>query len=285
MCAAETIYVDHQIIVEGRNHELLRSICQADNRRIVISQYNLLEIAQGSDQRRAHRYMELIDDLNPMWARDRLDVQDQEVKSFLWKSYFNVPPQQVTPFSTSMSVVLAYHLRSSVPIIGTAKDWHKTFADKVNIDEPKQDTVRALTVLQGVSKQKWKATDHLAFHGWVFKHTPLCDPENHLMNRSQRLQMADYCVANKVEFLNACPSLTVEDTLTGVRTSDPRRVAEPQDAIDLQHSALALAYCNVFITADRYLYHCAEQTKARLRNLQLASVFKNLSALQAEQHM
>jgi hypothetical protein len=57
----------------------------------------------------------------------------------------------------------------------------------------------------------------------------------------------------------SCPALTAESGLFEARIRDPLRKSSVSDAADLQHSFPALAYCNHFVTEDRFLFRCVQQ--------------------------
>jgi hypothetical protein len=49
----------------------------------------------------------------------------------------------------------------------------------------------------------------------------------------------------------------VENALTTARANDANRYRTESDGLDLQHAAVALAYCDIFYSRDAYQPQCA----------------------------
>jgi len=81
-----------------------------------------------------------------------------------------------------------------------------------------------------------------------------------------------FCWQHKKQFFLGCRCLAVEDALTTARTSDAMRQPTESDGLDLQHVAVALAYCDVFYSRDRYQVQCASLARKALKSVGLSWV-------------
>jgi hypothetical protein len=91
---APTFYLDHQIFAREDNWPKIR--CVLDNQasvRLVCSQWNLIEVANASDEKQRMRRGHFIDSLNPLWILNGRDIQRAEVHPFVWRRYFRASSQ------------------------------------------------------------------------------------------------------------------------------------------------------------------------------------------------
>ncbi len=86
---------------------------------------------------------------------------------------------------------------------------------------------------------------------------------------------------HRKQFLVECRCLAVEDALTTARTSNPGRNPTESDGPDLQHAAVALAYCDLFFSRDGYQTQCATTARNALKAMQLGAVCTRSPSLAA----
>ena len=278
----KTIYIDHNILACEKNWpELSRLFSQNTDLRLAISDWNLLEIICTCDKPQAIRRAELIDSLNPLWIMDRLFIQQHEVKQFIWLNYFNYQAESFCVFTEYLSVLLSHYLGADAPLGCTAKKWVENIHGNMplkDIYSSKNETVRALKTLQNTDTKKKKDSNADVFRTLVFSKVPDRYQENRPIIISEKEKIVKYCYDNKDKFYLDCPAMAVEDKLCDIRTQDHNRKPKESDAVDLQHSVLALAYCDAFITGDGYIFRCVKQAERKLKPLRIAAIYRDIQA-------
>jgi hypothetical protein len=276
----KTLYLDHQYIARETQgqpthwHQLSAMLAANPEWHLAVSECNLLEIASDGDKARARRRAAFIDSLKPAWMMERLDIQKNEVKSFLWKNHFTVNPAPFSVFHEHLSQVTIHHTQ---PIIGeTAASWVAR-VDPTEIDAAKRQTVSSLRTLQAATKQQKQQIDEAVFRAWIGPKIPLRDTAGVLMRRADRDTLAAFCWANRDHFYRECPAMGVEHFVCEARIRDPNRQPAESDAIDLQHTVLGLSYCDVLVT-ERYAYSTAAFARKALTPLPLATLHRNFGA-------
>ena len=273
----KTLYLDHQYIAreaagQPAHWQQLGAMLAANPEwHLAVSECNLLEIASDGDKARAQRRAAFINSLKPAWMMERLDIQKREVEAFLWKNHFLVKPAPFGVFYEHLSQVTIHHAQ---PIIGeTAVSWLARI-NPTEIDGAKRQTVSALRTLQAATKQQKQRIDETVFRAWVEPKIPLRDPDGLVMNKANRDALAGFCWANRDRFYRECPAMGVEHFICEARTRDPNRQPTKSDAIDLQHTALGLSYCDVLVT-ERYAYSTAAYAIKALAPLRLATLHRS----------
>ena len=76
-------------------------------------------------------------------------------------------------------------------------------------------------------------------------------------------EMLVFCQHNMQELLRACPADFAEDALSRGRLFDLRRKPRPSDTADLFHRVAALAYADVFVTAEGWANDQARERRSR----------------------
>ena len=115
--AETTFYIDHSVVAREAWWPYLRRAVSDDGCRIVLSVWNLFEIGAAEDEAQKCARLAFFESLSPLWAVERLGVQRQEVKRFLWKHRYEVQPDDLVVITPSFSVV-NYLLGGPQSIIG-----------------------------------------------------------------------------------------------------------------------------------------------------------------------
>lgn len=76
--------------------------------------------------------------------------------------------------------------------------------------------------------------------------------------------MLVFCHHNQLELLRTCLGVFAEDALSCGRLRDLRRKPKPIDTADLFHSVAALAYADVFVTADGWANERAREAQVAM---------------------
>lgn len=284
----KTIYIDHNILIYLYNDtdqvykHVIDKIIGDDDLTFVFSIWNLIEIVTGNEIDEAIELAALIDSLNPMWLVERLNIEQEEVKRYLLNNYYKLNNQEsFNPIQKHLSEVFYYldprTVRVNDNAVKSVTEWarHPKSMDEINI--VKHNTPDALATIQAARKNKTITRDQQdqidrIFYGNLI---PTYDPDNNPLHKEERTKIQDYLVKNKRELLRASPCLNVEEKLSDFRTRDAKRIPEEQDAIDLQHSVPALAYCDHVISNDGFFSSGAGFVKKHC-NLTALTIHKNL---------
>lgn len=278
MTSERTIYVDHSVVSYEAWWSDLKSVLSSKNLRLVLSIWNLYEIGSASDNAQKERRLTFLESFSPQWIVERRDIQRQEVEGFLWHHRFGVQTKEILAVTPSLSVVASFFTGAQIEIGLTARK----FIGQLDYDllRPlRRLTPDALKVWQAADSVTRKAKEYEIFDAWIRPSIPTRDPDGRALTREQQAELLMFCRQNKAAFLSECRSLAVEDALSAARTGDARRNPGESDGPDLQHAAIALPYCDVFLSRDRYQVWCAESAHAALKPMTLARVCAQLGNL------
>lgn len=110
------------------------------------------------------------------------------------------------------------------------------------------------------------------FQAWIAVSIPDRAPDGRALTVSERAELVAFCWQHKRQFFTECRCLAVENALTTHRTSNAQRKPTESNGPDLQHAAVALAYCDVFYSRDGYQAQCAAQARNALKTMDLGIV-------------
>ena len=130
--------------------------------------------------------------MRPHWLLERLDIQKQEVKHFLWEHYFSVQAEPLKAITDRLSIVLSYQMAAKVPLGMSARKWVDLFTDIEELDFVKKKTVDCLTTLQNADPKKKRSTKEQVFRDWVALKMPEKCPAGKLLTRDERRELANF---------------------------------------------------------------------------------------------
>jgi hypothetical protein len=271
------LYTDHSIIARETNWPAIEAAAKSTVVRPVMSLWNLVEIALASDKSQRRTRASFIDSLKPLWVFERLVIQKLEVEAFVRREFWHLPASAVDPFTEHFSVVLSHFDRDGRGLGATARQWIEE-TDLSNLEGLKKLTPASLLTLQAADRKKLKSIEPQAFRQWMWDTVPDLDPDKRAHIKAQKDAMADFCLKNQKALLQQCPAVAVEDKLYDIRIQDPSRKPTDSDAVDLQHSVVALSYCDVFLVGDGYVRECAARL-GKISPVRLARVIKSASEI------
>jgi hypothetical protein len=274
----QNLYVDHSAITDENWWPQIDAAVATGRVRLAVSLWNLVEIGGATDLKQRERRIVFLERNDPVWIIERVGVQRQEVKRFLWINRFGVAAEELVVFTPHLSVVDAFLAGSHAQVGLTARGFIER-TDFAGIEKQKELAPDALRRLQAVDRKTFKARQHEIFRPWIKNLIPATDPEGKALSIAQTTELLTFCEAHRDRFLSACPSLAVEDALTLARTADSRRKPQRSDGIDLMHTVIALSYCDYFLVRDRFARNCAEQAIKALRPMSLARVYDDPATL------
>jgi hypothetical protein len=269
--AETTFYIDHSVVTREAWWPYLRRAVSDDGCKIVLSVWNLFEIGAASDQAQQSARLAFFESLNPLWAVDRRSLQKQEVKRFLWNHKFGLQPDDLIAITASFSVA-NYFLSGPLTVIGETPKQFISGIDFETLNPLKKLSPAAQTTLKAVDRAALKRKEPEIFTGWIGQSVPLWAPDGKPFTREERADLAGWCYERRKQFLWECPSLAVEDAITADRSRDRARKPIETDGPDLEHTAVGLAYCDIFCTGDGYQANSADAARRMLSGFRLADV-------------
>lgn len=252
------VYVDHSVFARESNWPELERLSISDEFELVFSLWNLVEIGRGSDPKQIVDRASFIDRLKPRWIVERLTSQQSEIRCCVdrWSGGQSEPIRMVVPH---LSIVLSY-LDGDGRSLGITARRFLEETDVKALVGPMNDSASALASLQKASAKQRRVVEPIAFRGWMYGLLER-DAHNKPVPRRRRLNLSRDCLQRKRDVLTACRAIAAEDALYQLRTNDPSRRPRPSDGPDLQHSVMALAYCDVFLSNDGYVQNCAQSIR------------------------
>ena len=268
---AKTLYMDHSAFAHEEWWPELQQIIEAHGLTPVLSLWNLYEIGRAGDIGQRNRRLEFIDRLTPTWMVERRPVQRREVERFLWRHHYGVEPPDLLVLTKHLSVVEFFAAKGYARVCLTAR---QVVADGQfkQLDGLRRLAPDALRTLQSTTVKQRKAVEHELFISWIGESIPDRDPTGRALTRDEKAQLAEFCWQRRKGFYEECRSLAAENALGEARFSNPHRKPEEADGPDLQHAAMALPYCDLFLTRDGYLATCAEQAHQTMGPANLARI-------------
>jgi hypothetical protein len=277
----QTLYIDHSIVTHEPSWEDLRRAIEPGKVRLALSVWNLLEIGGAGDEaQRAQRLTFLIEGLRPLWVVERRAIQRQEVQRFLWQHKFNTTPREMIAITSSLSVVDSFFACAQARIGLTARRFIRE-TDFTSLQPLKRLSPDALRIFQSADPKTRKGKEKEIFDAWIGVSIPDRGPDGRALTIPEKADLLAFCWQHKRQFFVECRCLAVEDALTTARTSDAIRQPSESDGPDLQHAAVALAYCDIFYSRDGYQAQCAASARSALKAMGLSAVCSTPSALKA----
>ncbi len=275
-----TLYIDHSIVTHEPSWPDISQAIRSSQVRLVLSVWNLVEIGSATDEAQRERRLAFLNGLSPLWAVERLAIQRQEIERFLWQHKFGATPKELIAITSSLSIVDSFFAGAQTRIGLTARQFIRE-TDFAALLPLKRLSPDALRVLQAVDQKVLKDREQEMFEAWIVPSIPDRDPERRAFTIAQKAELAMFCWKRRRDFLTECRCLAVEDALSMARISNSRRQPTESDGLDLQHAAVALAYCDIFFSRDRYQVRCAELARDTLKTMELGAICATPEALAA----
>ena len=263
----KTVYFDHNALIHiiEKRTDCSFLFDSGHNIRVIASLWNLYEITGSSTLEQALNLVKYLDKDNVYWLQDKRFIQSQELQTFIYTSYYSSPMIIENPIRMYISEALAT-LNDPTSIIVNCtpsklvKVWHNNKNFLSAIETSKEQTVVALETMQQAKKNNEITQEIHKEIQWKFLRSlfPRRNPQGRPILEDELNHILDYCICNINSLYKMCPAIQLENKLAFIRTSDPKRKPEIQDAIDLQHAVSAIAYCDYFFTKDRFLASCAK---------------------------
>lgn len=276
----EIVYLDHQILIDQTGWPTVKELSDAGEIRVAISSWSIREVAQAERER--DERAAFLESIRPLYVHDMQILQRLETVSFLNQELFGGARMPFAMFSETFADFLLLNFlvrtRSDYALVDYFRSEGHVAGDIV--DMGKSEHVEAMRVLladpEGAHQME-ERTNHLQMVNLI----PRADARGKPWEPSEIAEMLVFCHHNRQELLRTCPAIFAEDMLSRGRLRDLRRKPRPSDTADLFHSVAALAYADVFVTADGWANDRAREAQVAMRRsgVRAAQVVRSLTEL------
>jgi hypothetical protein len=275
-----TLYIDHSIVTHEPSWQYLSHAVGSGKIRLALSVWNLVEIGAAENKPQQERRLTFLEGLAPLWVVERCAIQRQEVERFVWRHKFGATPKDLIAITPSLSVVDSFFAGWQTRLGLTARQFIRE-TDFASLLPLRTLSPNALRTLQRADRQTLKSKEKEMFEAWIAPLIPNRDPDGRALTIAQKAELIALCWQIRGQFLTECRCVAVENALTTARTSNTMRNPTESDGPDLQHAAVALAYCDVFFSRDGYQAQCAQAARRVLKGMAVGTVCATSSALTA----
>jgi hypothetical protein len=276
----KTLYLDHHVLINEENWALVRDIVDQRKAVIAISNWNLVEIQQATDQTQKQRRVAFVESLSPVYVHDMMTLQRYELRSFAWLYYFQAGLYPYSAFAPTFADYLRANFGFRVRDDYSLSDYFRNARQEhlAPIAAQQDEMAAALTTLQTVSKKQFAQIEAETFIRYLGARLPTVSPDGKEMDQDTRLSMLKLCYEQREKLNRSSPAIFAEEELGVKRRQDPSRRPKPTDAADLMHCAVGLSYCDVLVTNDGFAFHCCEHAKAAMsaQKIRSADLFRSL---------
>jgi hypothetical protein len=274
------LYLDHHILVNEKLWPILREIVDRRLVRLALSSWNIVELEQATDLAQKQRRAEFITSLEPVYVNDMIVLQRYEIRSFVWLYYFYAGLYPYGAFTPSFSRYLFENFDITVRDDYAITDYFRNARRRhlVPIIKGQDEMVLALQTLQTVDRRRLAEVEEETFALHLAGVLPKFAPSGAPVDQGTQRAMIKLCWERRATLRRLSPAIFVEEELGVRRRENATRRPSRADGADLMHCTVALAYCNVFITNDRFAFRCCEHAKAVLarENVPTAELFRSL---------
>ncbi|MCS5597949.1 MAG: hypothetical protein NZ828_11925 [Alphaproteobacteria bacterium] len=270
----KTVYLEHSYLVKEEHWNTISDFfCSNEQYRPVLSDWSVVEIAQGTDSDQAKARVDFVMSLNPLWLYNKNKIQKMEVKSFLYRFYWS---EMISPYfaftqnfyeTTEARVPVSYSVQQFVD--SCISD--PSILNEINLN--KDLYIKTYDNLHKIPDKVLKEKEKSFFAKWIIDVLPLKTPSNKMIDFFEKHSLIDFCFQKRNLFYKECKYFGFENKLFGVRFRDKGRVPKRSDALDLEHICASVPYCN-FIVAENYLRHISEIAN---RDLDMGKVVRCIS--------
>lgn len=240
----------------------------SDGYRLALTEENLLEFAKSHTPKAAVTLAQRVVDLSPVWLRSFIDIQSDEVRSFVelpGKSE-SIPTPQF--YRSTFEAVSQIGERQKLGPIQFVELLSSEKA-KSMVQEIHQTSANNLDVLKHATKSGALTKGHLdlAFRNAISRRLGRGSDLTAPLTDLSLEKAVKSCVKHQKWLLRECPSLGAEHHLANYRSLNPNRMARVSDAVDLTTAVAALPYVSAFITNDGFLLSGLEYVKKKMPSI------------------
>jgi hypothetical protein len=251
--------LEHSYLVKEENWDSLSQFFK-DNKsyKPVLSDWTIVEISQASDLSQAKRRIAFVESLSPLWLVNKLKVQKQELRSFLYRFYWGLPISPYSAFTADFADVSEEVIPIELKGDWTFKSFVLSCIQKPShlneIHNSKDLYIDNYHKLKSIGFKKLQKRIDVIIQGWIEGILPEKTPDGGMVTDTEKKQLISFCLGNRAIFYKNCKYFSFEKELFFVRLNDMSRAPKKSDAIDLEHICCSAPYCD-FVVTEKYLKH------------------------------
>lgn len=267
------IYLDQNYVsdiagmtrVAGADAERARAaeIANAGVDRFAISVWHMYETARAGRVETKNGCIELISDIHPLYCVNPKLVQVQEVVRYAAARYGDNPyrVEEVRPFCETPAQMWATYTSPDAPATPFVGESFRDGVEmmtrpelRASLDAALDDGPRAAAAgRQAFADGFLERNQQLIDRQWLIGLLPERNQaDNTWIDIARREALVASLLADIDDVHRHCPALHAEEQIYRHRIASQRRLMR-SDGVDIQFSALAVAYCDVIVTSDRAL--------------------------------
>jgi hypothetical protein len=294
-----TIYLDHNVVhyyvrgfpktgpisEDAERTALTRARGFSGDVRFVISDWNLVEASREKEPAPAttpetlvRRYVEFFQSLHPLYLAAREAIEREEMRRLVL-AHLGLPcPSEGLPvFNETFLQACAVSQHSDELLLGY--DAERFLLDLARHPEMRATHYRPAEERSHQAQLDIRKAQQRGLYGnpklefelhrrWFRQMMPDRGTDGRTLSLAGLDALAQTFAADRQAVFDACPAIWSESAVTDIRANVGGRTPKIQDAIDLMHAVLPLAYCDALISDDRHFRRCAQGTlKATGRNM------------------
>lgn len=274
------LYLDHHILVNEAFWPAIDRLVKQRHLTLALSSWSVQELRQANDVKQKVARGRFLESLAPVYMHGMDLLQRAELRRFVYDQLFGVTLQAIAPFCNSFAELL----REDFGLLTRPEYSLSEFlenSDQGNLDLEKREHAEALRTIQKASKKQLDATERATFFQHLANLAPKHSPDGRILTPAAWVHMLELCYANKDALYRTCPALFAEDRLGIKRAEDPNRNPRLSDSADLMHAAVAMSYCEYFVSNDAFLVKCCAYVSAEFdkREMPCAGIKRSLEEL------
>ncbi|VBS33527.1 Uncharacterised protein [Burkholderia pseudomallei] len=271
------VYLDHNILTwlveqqsanrENVEYQQSLALLRENDTTVVLSAVSLYEIANSNNERHVALSIELLEELSPLWLSNSVYLQTEELRRYITHKLRGPALQPLRPLNTTMSQLWSTYGSREVNIGETVSDciisWHRDRVALERVARAARETPEAIMVGRRALAEGFARNNAMIVDEEYYR-TRLPVPSSFPVDIPARLyrDLPRLLAEDGRRVHKVCPAIKAEDLCQRFRVDAGFR-PEPQDALDLQHSIGALAYCDYFVTRDHDIHAMFQYVQAR----------------------
>ncbi|MGF6465116.1 hypothetical protein [Paraburkholderia youngii] len=280
------VYIDHNIItlmvVERSTHPLgteyraIHDLLANGRTTVALSAVSLYEIARSEIEAHVVNSITLLNELLPQWLSNPIYVQTEELKRYIARRCHRPVTRPLDPLNSTMAQLWSTYGAQNVVIGETVADclttWHRERAAQRLVEEAARETPNAIMTGRRALAEGFVADNELIIDAEYYRARLPARSELPEQISPRRYGELPNLLAGEGRLVRkSCPAIKAEDLCQRYRIEAGFR-PEPQDALDLQHVMVAMAYCDYFVTRDNDIRAMFQYVRSRWKHCPCVAV-------------
>ena len=260
------VYVDYNVVSslfapgkEDKRDEIMSRIdlLRENGHRFAFSAWHSFEIARSTNNSHIVSCCEFIESLDPVWMSNTLFVKKAELLNY--QKHLKLAHGEIAPVQASNETLARMWATYGGPVLigetllGMVQMLKDHLEDLELVNKVASQTVDAIKISREALKDgRYKKSESVLDEAYI-----------DMLLEGQYKANVKVLLGDKKTLFTACPSIGIEDVLTGIRVSEQFK-PEEGDAADMQHGIVGFGYCDYFVSYDKMLIDHLSKVKNQL---------------------